>query len=75
MKETSMFLTVLVPGPRNPKQKLDVFLQPLTIATPKPGPTRMASPNRNPGDSRLILFIFRVIKFSFSKVSRPESPA
>ena len=24
-----MFLTVLVPGPRNPKQKLDVFLQPL----------------------------------------------
>ena len=29
MKETSMFLTVLVPGPRNPKHKLDVFLQPL----------------------------------------------
>ena len=25
MKETSMFLTVLVPGPRNPKHKLDVF--------------------------------------------------
>ena len=24
-----MFLTVLVPGPKNPKQKLDVFLQPL----------------------------------------------
>lgn len=24
-----MFLTVLVPGPRNPKEKLDVFLQPL----------------------------------------------
>ena len=22
-----MFLTVLVPGPRNPKHKLDVFLQ------------------------------------------------
>ena len=29
MKETFMFLTVLVPGPRNPKQELDVFLQPL----------------------------------------------
>ena len=26
-------------------------------------------------DARLILFIFRVIKFSFSKVSRSESPA
>ena len=24
-----MFLIVLVPGPRNPKHKLDVFLQPL----------------------------------------------
>ena len=30
-KETSMFLTVLVPGPRNPKHKLDVFLQPLVV--------------------------------------------
>ena len=29
MKETSIFLTMLVPGLRNPKQKLDVFLQPL----------------------------------------------
>ncbi|XP_057779781.1 uncharacterized protein LOC130998378 [Salvia miltiorrhiza] len=29
MKEQYMFLTVLVPGPRNPKEKLDVFLQPL----------------------------------------------
>ena len=29
MKEHFMFLTVLVPGPRNPKDKLDVFLQPL----------------------------------------------
>ena len=45
------------------------------VATPEPDPTRMASPNRNPGDARLILFIFRVIKFSFSKVSQPESPA
>ncbi|XP_052181209.1 uncharacterized protein LOC127794273 [Diospyros lotus] len=29
MKDTTMFLTVLVPGPENPKAKLDVFLQPL----------------------------------------------
>ena len=29
MKETFMFLTVLVPGLRNPKHKLDDFLQPL----------------------------------------------
>lgn len=29
MKEQYMFLTILVPGPRNPKEKLDVFLQPL----------------------------------------------
>ena len=29
MKEEFMFLTVLVPGPTNPKGKIDVFLQPL----------------------------------------------
>ena len=28
-----------------------------------------------PGDARFISFIFRVIKFSFSKMSRPEFPA
>ena len=28
MKETSMFLTVIVPGPRNPKHNLDIFLRP-----------------------------------------------
>ena len=28
-----------------------------------------------PGDAQFISFIFRVIKFSFSKMSRPESPA
>ena len=43
------------------------------VATPEPGQTRMASPNRNPGTLSLFLFIFRVIKFSFSKVSQPES--
>ncbi|XP_073137491.1 uncharacterized protein [Henckelia pumila] len=29
MKDEYMFLTVLAPGPKNPKDKLDVFLQPL----------------------------------------------
>ena len=28
MKEEYMFLTIIVPGPKNPKNKLDVFLQP-----------------------------------------------
>ena len=37
------------------------------VATPKPGPTRLADLNRNPGTLGLFLFIFRVIKFSFSK--------
>ena len=32
----------------------------------------MASPNRNPGDARLIPFIFRVIKFSFQKCRDPN---
>ena len=29
MKEAYMFLSVIVPGPNNPKNKIDVFLQPL----------------------------------------------
>ena len=29
MKDPYMFLTVIVPGPKSPKQKIDVFLQPL----------------------------------------------
>ena len=29
MKDEYMFLSVIVLGPRNPKEKLDVFLQPL----------------------------------------------
>ncbi|KAL6561202.1 hypothetical protein OROMI_016803 [Orobanche minor] len=31
MKEQYMFLTVLVPGPHNPKDRLDVYLQPLIV--------------------------------------------
>ena len=45
------------------------FLATSNVMTPEPGPTRMASSKRNPGDAHLILFIFLVIKFSFSKVS------
>ena len=29
MKDEYMFLSIIMPGPRNPKEKLDVFLQPL----------------------------------------------
>ena len=29
MKDECMFMSIIVPGPRNPKEKLDVFLQPL----------------------------------------------
>lgn len=29
MKDERMFLSVIIPGPKNPKQKIDVFLQPL----------------------------------------------
>lgn len=29
MKDEYMFLTVIIPGPQNPKQRLDIFLQPL----------------------------------------------
>ena len=45
------------------------------VATLEPVPTRLVSPNRNPGDACLFLFVFCVIKFSFSKMPRPESPA
>ncbi|KAJ8761260.1 hypothetical protein K2173_001316 [Erythroxylum novogranatense] len=31
MKEAYIFLTVIVPGPTNPKQKIDVYLQPLIL--------------------------------------------
>lgn len=29
MKDPYMFLTIIVPGPKNPKQRIDVYLQPL----------------------------------------------
>ena len=47
----------------------------MLVATPKPSLTRSASPNRNPGTLEFFFFIFCVIKFSFSKMSRPESLA
>ena len=40
------------------------------VATPEPGPTRMASSNQNLRTLGLLIsFIFRVIKFFFSKMS------
>ena len=45
------------------------------VATPKPGPTRMGESEPKPRDALFISFSYRFIKFLFSKVSRPESPA
>ena len=44
---------------------LDIMLEEIevVVATPVPGPTQMAGPNRN----RLILFIYHIFKFSFFK--------
>ena len=56
--------------PKFPPSLASFYLEP--IATPEPDPTRLASPNRNPGDARLFLFIFRVIKFSFQKCRDPN---
>ena len=44
---------------------LMTFFQGETVATPQPGPTRLVSPNRNPGDARLILFIYILFHFFF----------
>ena len=44
------------------------------VVAPLCGPTQLADPNRF-RDARLILFIYRFIKFYFSKMSRPESLA
>ena len=37
------------------------------VATPEPCPTRLADPNRNPGEARLILFIHILLRFLFFK--------
>ena len=43
------------------------------VATPKPGPTRLASPNRNPGDARFIYFYFSVLlNFLFQNCRDPN---
>ena len=42
-------------------------LEDVAVATPEPCPTRLASPNRNPGDARLILFIYILLRFFFQK--------
>ena len=59
----------------NPMEMEIITPQPNTkdgMYHPFPGPTQLADPNRFQ-DARLILFYLHFIKFSFSKVSRPES--
>ena len=53
----------------------NIKLQSHILATPEPGSTWLADPNQNPGTLNLLLFIFHVIKFSFSKMSRPKFQA
>ena len=38
------------------------------VATPEPGSTRLASPNQNPENARLILFIYILFRFLFKSV-------
>ena len=42
------------------------------IATPEPGPTRLASLNRNPEDAHLFLFIYILLRFLFQKCRDPN---
>ena len=42
------------------------------VATPDPGSTRLADPNRNPEDARLILFIYSLFHFLFQKCHGPN---
>ena len=45
----------------------------LSAATPEPGPTRLADPDRIPSDARLILFIyFFYLNFLFQKCRDPN---
>ena len=44
-----------------------------SVVTPEPGPTRLAGPNRNLGDARLILFIYILLRFIFQKC-RDQNP-
>ena len=46
----------------------------LSVATPEPGPTRLASPNRNPGDARFYFFLFSVLLIFFFKSCRYPNP-
>ena len=39
----------------------------VSVATPEPDPTRLAGPNRNPGDARLILLVSVLLNFLFQK--------
>ena len=45
----------------------------LSVATPEPGPTRLANPNRNLGDARFYFFLFSVLlNFCFQKCRDPN---
>ena len=43
-----------------------------SVMTLEPGQTRLVSPNRNPGDARLILFIYILFRFLFQKCRDPN---
>ena len=42
------------------------------VATPEPGPTRKADPNRNSGDAHLILLFYILLSFLFQKCRDPN---
>ena len=43
------------------------------VATPEPGPTRLANLNQNPGDARFYFFLFSVLlNFCFQKCGDPK---
>ena len=46
-----------------------------SIATPEPGPTRLASPNQNPEDARLIFLFYILLSFLFQKCRDPNPRA
>ena len=46
----------------------------IIVAIPEPGSTRLVSPNRNPRTLVRFLIFTVLFKFSFSKMSGPESP-
>ena len=62
--------------PPPPRQTTTQHQQPLgeihVVATSEPGPTRMADPNQNPGDARLIILFFILLSFLFQNCRDPK---